>query len=303
MRRVRGALQMRRFRIAGLLALVLPSILALGAARAAEPVALRIPAHPLERAAGGPAALDAVLWTQPGTGPHRAIVLLHGCAGLHDAGGAIRARDAQWAQRLAADGFVVLHVDSFTPRGERAICAQSEGERRVRMGVERARDAYAALLFLQARPDIRADSIALMGWSNGGGTVLWAMSGDSRARPAGLAQDFAAAVAFYPGCRSLSLRREAWRPVAPLMLLVGEADDWTPAPPCRVLAARAGTDVELQVYPGAHHDFDAPDQPLRQRGGVGATASGTATIGTDPVARADALRRVSAFLARLVPQR
>jgi len=29
--------------------------------------------------------------------------------------------------------------------------------------VERARDAYAALLFLQARPDVRADRIALMG--------------------------------------------------------------------------------------------------------------------------------------------
>jgi hypothetical protein len=36
---------------------------------------------------------------------------------------------------------------------------------------------------------------------------------------------------------------------------------------------------------------------LRVRSGVGATASGTATLGTDPAAREDALRRVPAFLA------
>ena len=34
--------------------------------------------------------------------------------------------------------------------------------------------------------NLRADAIALMGWSNGGGTVLWSLSRDSRARPAGL---------------------------------------------------------------------------------------------------------------------
>jgi dienelactone hydrolase len=86
--------------------------------------------------------------------------------------------------------------------------------------------------------------------------------------------------------------------VAPVLLLVGEADDWTPAPPCAELAARTGDALlELRLYPGAHHDFDAPDMKLRVRSGVGATASGTATLGTDPAAREDALRRVPAFLA------
>jgi hypothetical protein len=42
---------------------------------------------------------------------------------------------------------------------------------------------------------------------------------------------------------------------------------------------------------------------LRVRGGVGATASGTATLGTDPAGREDALRRVPEFLAaRLAPR-
>jgi dienelactone hydrolase len=276
------------------------------AAAAAQPLAppreLRIPAHPAERAVGGPAELDALLRLPAGPGPHRAVVLLHGCAGMRGASGALMSRDADWGVRLASLGHVVLHVDSLTSRGERSLCGQGD-DRRIRMSVERARDAYAALLFLQARADVRAEAVALMGWSNGGGTVLWTLSRDSRARPAGLRHDFAAGVAFYPGCRTLAQRREAWRPVAPVLLLVGEADDWTPAPPCVDLATRTGETLELHVYPGAHHDFDAPDARLQVRTGVGTTASGTATLGTDPAGRADALRRVPEFLAaRLVPR-
>jgi len=159
------------------------------------------------------------------------------------------------------------------------------------------------LLFLQSRPDVRADRIALMGWSNGGGTVLWTLSRDNRARPAGLRHDFAAGIAFYPGCRTLSERRDPWQPVAPILLLVGEADDWTPAPPCVTLAARTGARLEAHTYPGAHHDFDAPDTPQRVLRGVGATSSGIATIGTHPAAREDAFRRVPEFLARNMPAR
>lgn len=273
--------------------------LAAAPAASAETVALRIPAHPSERAAGGPDELEAHLRPVSGPGPHPAVVLLHGCAGLRDRDGAIRARDAQWGRILAAQGFAVLHVDSFASRGETSICGQPMDRRRIRAGIERARDAYAALLYLQTRADIRPGAVALMGWSNGGGAALWALGRDSRARPAGLAQDFAAGVAFYPGCRSLSLRRTPWAPVTPVLLLVGEADDWTPAPPCAALAARTGDAVDLRIYPGAYHDFDAPGlQPVVRRG-IGSTASGTAMIGTDPEARADALKRVPEFLAPL----
>jgi dienelactone hydrolase len=55
------------------------------------------------------------------------------------------------------------------------------------------------------------------------------------------------------------------------------------------------------LYPGAYHDFDYPDLPLRQRTNVASTRSGRATLGTDPAARADALLRVPAFLARVLP--
>lgn len=43
---------------------------------------------------------------------------------------------------------MALQIDSFSPRGEVSLCGQGF-ERQIRMNVERARDAYAGLLFLQ----------------------------------------------------------------------------------------------------------------------------------------------------------
>jgi dienelactone hydrolase len=138
-------------------------LLTLAAAPAmAQPQAITIPAHPGEQAADDPATLNAVLWQPAGRGPHAAIILLHGCASMNTRAGQPFPRDADWARRLSVLGYLILQVDSLTPRNEGSLCGQGN-DRRIRMSVERARDAYAALLFLQTRPDVRADRIALMG--------------------------------------------------------------------------------------------------------------------------------------------
>jgi dienelactone hydrolase len=138
-------------------------LLTLAAAPAmAQPQAITIPAHPGEQAADDPATLNAVLWPPAGRAPYAAIILLHGCAGMNTRAGQPFPRDADRARRLSQLGYLVLQVDSLTPRNEGSLCGQGN-DRRVRMSVERARDAYAALLFLQARPDVRPDRIALMG--------------------------------------------------------------------------------------------------------------------------------------------
>lgn len=49
------------------------------------------------------------------------------------------------------------------------------------------------------------------------------------------------------------------------------------------------------IYPGSYHAFDI-DGPVRVRGNVGSTASGTATLGGTPEARADAWARTLKFL-------
>ena len=55
------------------------------------------------------------------------------------------------------------------------------------------------------------------------------------------------------------------------------------------------------IYPGAYHDFDHRRLSLRVHTGLASTAdgNGTAHTGTDPAARADAIRRVMALLAPL----
>ena len=58
------------------------------------------------------------------------------------------------------------------------------------MFAERPHDAYAALPYLQAQPFVRADRVGVVGWSQGGATILLAIRTDSSARPAGLQGGF-----------------------------------------------------------------------------------------------------------------
>lgn len=256
-------------------------------------------------AAAGSARADPVTFPGPGLtlsgeimrptgrGPFPAVVALHGCSGLYDSHGRLTARHADWGRRLTAEGFVVLFPDSFGSRGAPAQCGTAD--RVTRPAVERADDAEAARAWLQARPDVRPDKVALLGWSNGGSTVLYV----SQRAPPEAGPGFVRAVAFYPGCR-LPLDRRGAHVSVKLMILIGEADDWTPAEPCRALAAKAqgrGEPVSLITYPGAWHDFDAPDVPIHTVRGLAFTADGggVAHTGADPQARADAIRRVSDY--------
>lgn len=158
---------------------------------------------------------------------------------------------------------------------------------------QRRADAIAAAAWLARQPGTPPGGVDLIGWSNGGGTVLYTADALPDL-PQGLFRRF---VAFYPGCRTVS-EDTAWQPAAPLMILVGAADDWTPAPACAVLAARFPHRITLVTYPGAYHDFDVPDHPVAEQSGLATPPSGTgrAHTGTNDAARQDALRRVPAFL-------
>jgi dienelactone hydrolase len=56
--------------------------------------------------------------------------------------------------------------------------------------------------------------------------------------------------------------------------------------------------VELVTYPNAFHGFDAPNSTLHVRRDIATSATGTATVGTNPEARADAIKRVPDYFAR-----
>lgn len=223
-----------------------------------------------------------------GDGPFPALVLAHGCGGLFNAKGEIRARDRDWGDRLVAAGFAVVYPDSFNPRGVRSVCTERKP---VITPAGRALDVRGAVRWLKTQSFADPDRIAILGWSNGGSTVLRFAS-----RPA--ATEVKAVVAFYPGCNAL-FRRGSWTSRVPLRIFIGAADDWTPAEPCRALADKAGDNVRIEVFPDAHHGFDSPGARLRTVKGVAFSANGTGTVhtGTNEPARQAAIAATMKFLA------
>jgi dienelactone hydrolase len=192
------------------------------------------------------------------------------------------------ARLVTAAGRAFLLPDSFASRGQGEQCTVRA--RGILPRRERHADTLAAARWLSAQPFGLGEPVSVLGWSHGGSTALWAAGGVGDA-------PIARFVAFYPGCATLN-RIALWRPERPVLLLIGEADDWTPAAPCEQLAARHPAGVAFHAYPGAYHGFDAPNAPLRSRSGLAFTAhgDGVAHYGSDPAARADALVRVGAFL-------
>ena len=126
---------------------------------------------------GKPTLLRGLLMKPEGIGPFPAIVALHGCNGLFNKEGALVAREAAWAQTLTSHGYVVLFPDSFGPRDVATDC-----EGRVRAWAERSYDAYGALRYLQAQSFVIGERIGVMGWSHGGGAVIFAIAPNSIGR-------------------------------------------------------------------------------------------------------------------------
>jgi dienelactone hydrolase len=260
----------------------------LAAASAPEPVEIAL----------DNSVLKATLFRPDGAGPFPAVIGLHGCEGLLGRNGTMDARYTDWAEHLTKAGFVVIYPDSYGSRGLGPQC--SIRRRAIRTDHERVADANAARRWLQKQPYVKADHVTLLGWATGGISALWTV----RRRPASPKDDtadFRSAVAFYPGCRRLD--NSAWSARVPTLILIGAADDQTSAQVCqRMVAGTRGRSAgaSIVIYPGTYHDFDHPDRPLQVRAGYAfaADASGKIHSGTNPVARADALKRVPQWLAR-----
>ena len=267
-----------------------------------------IPAEALAQAAF---PLPLVVTKPAGDGPFPAIVIIHDCSGLgpRSSGGPWR-----WASRLTQAGYVTIWPDSFTTRGHpNGVCI--DPSQPIVTFIQRARDAWTALDHAQSLPYVDPARVGLLGGSNGGSTVLSAMVeselGKGRTKPG-----FVGAVALYPGCgRPIGQWKVArapnaqhiitgysgvYRSRAPLLILIGELDDWTPAEPCRQLAEtsqKQGLPIELKIYPGALHSFDSPvgKQFVAERVNQNAPGGRGATIGGNREAWDDSVRRVLEF--------
>jgi dienelactone hydrolase len=242
-----------------------------------------------------PLSVPAEAYRPEGNGPFPAVVLLHGCEGISENG-------RRWAQWLRGQGYVALVVDSWTPRGLKETCTFTVADP---PNTARLDDAFGALRYLQARGDVDPRRIAAMGWSNGGVFSIAVINGPSleRAQARGVAlpdPGYAAAIGVYPGgCDSLKTQRV----VRPLLVLIGDADDWTSPAICKEMvdAMRAkGADATIEVLPGAYHYFDFEGLARTTLPDVGNDNKPGgccgATVAFDAAAFATARRRVTEFL-------
>ena len=241
-----------------------------------------------------PREVPGQVYRPEGTGPFPAVVLLHGCQGVLPS-------TRQWGRWFKERGYLALVVDSWAARGIGRGCDADTPDL---PSTERFDDTGGALRFLQAQPFVDRSRIGVIGWSNGGVFAIAAVNGPSleRARRRGVtlpSPGFAAAIGVYPGgCYSL-VNELVTRP---LLILMGEADDWTLPGPCVEMVAnmrRRGADATIVLYPGAVHYFDVvgqrrtylPDVGNRNKPGECCGA----TVGFEAAAFVDAQRRIEDF--------
>ena len=225
------------------------------------------------------------------------VIALHGCGGLYATSGTrkgqLNARHQGMADLLIGEGYSVVFPDSLTPRGETELCTQKIGTRKIDQTQRRA-DTLAAVAWVAAQPWAEPGRVALLGWSHGGSAVL-ASTDASRADVRVQTVKPAVAVAFYPGCAAAN--RAGYKPNAPLVLMLGEKDDWTPPEPCMALGQAVG--AEVNVFADSYHDFDNPVGTVRLRKDVpnGVNPSQGVHAGPNPVAREQAYARLKVLLA------
>jgi dienelactone hydrolase len=272
-------------------ALFCSALLLIAAGRAqAAPDAIDLPAKD--------GTLHAYLYKPgEGAGPFPTVVAVHGCSGLAGRSGPVQSRYQNWADILTKAGYAVLFPDSYGSRNLGSQCRVHE--RSVHASRERVTDILAARRWLADQAWVRHDRISLLGWSNGGNGLLWAVRPQAAVHDG--APDFRTAVALYPDCRRNS--RLAWSARVPTLILIGAADDWSPARDCQQMidAARGRSALaRVIVYPGAYQDFDRDNLALQERTGMATSrdGSGRVHIGTNEPARSDALKRVPEWLGQ-----
>ena len=160
------------------------------------------------------------------------------------------------------EGYATFELNSFKSRG---ITSTVGAQNQVTVAAI-ILDSYRALEKLAEHSNIDKDKVAITGWSLGGGVALF--SGWTPLKKIISKElSFAAHLAFYPPCffnpKNLSFTK------APMHILIGEDDDWTPANPCENLVDKMSknNNIGITVYSNSHHGFDSQEPVRRNESG------------------------------------
>lgn len=182
-------------------------------------------------------------------GPVPAMVIAHGSGG-------VTRGEYDWANRLNALGIASFVIDNFTGRG----ISETETDQFRVSPVADIAGALAALRLLATHPAIDPKRIGIIGFSRGGIVALDTALEPFRRGVIDGDLHFAAHIPFYPSCdvNYVSAHMDG----APILMLLGGKDDYTPAAPCLAYAdelRNEGEHVSVVVYPNAYHAFDRTD--------------------------------------------
>lgn len=186
-----------------------------------------------------------------------AVVIVHGSSGIDS-------RGAYSADALNRAGIATLEIDLW---GARGLVGGATGRPR---GVpETLPDAYGALKYLAARPEIDPGRIGILGFSWGGVvTMLTATQPYTQSLLPG-GPKFAAHAAFYPVCWVYNtVPGYDFKALtgAPVFIQAGELDTYDDPDTCPKLVANlpeaARRFVTVKVYKGATHAFNRLEPPI-----------------------------------------
>jgi dienelactone hydrolase len=188
-----------------------------------------------------------------------ALVIHHTCGGISD-------HIYQWSSAALQERYVVLVLDTLTPRNMKVDCGSPSKIPNARW----IKDELDAVAYLATLPFVDARAISVMGLSKGGLAAAWLSSPDvaTAVRPA--TPQLAAVVSLYALCAlppskgrpqgAIVLQPDTSRP---LLMLLGEKDNELSPESCiRQLPERkaAGAPVEWFVYPDTTHAWDMAER-------------------------------------------
>lgn len=205
--------------------------------------------------ASSPLVFAAQLRRPPRDGKMAAVVIAHGTAGVDS-------RGTYHAEALNAAGIATLELDMWAARRLHGGIGQQGRPESV---VETLPDAFGALLYLAAQPDIDPRRIGIMGFSWGGVVSMLTATRPWNQRYLGSSPlRFAAHAPFYPVCWTYN-RVPGHEFVdltgAPVFIQSGACDDYdepdTADNLVKSLPDAVRSRVTVTIYPDAAHGFDA----------------------------------------------